>query len=116
MHILLRPDSITVLQDEEVKSRLSWYLMVMNNKRPAKYLICKRIPSEYDEESDINTLWMEHEERAKEFKRIYNEIKDGKLKIEELEKPSKSLLDLKIEIVNRMLEECTFCERKCRVN
>ncbi|MEM2136833.1 MAG: 4Fe-4S cluster-binding domain-containing protein, partial [Candidatus Methanomethylicia archaeon] len=116
MHILLRPDSITALQDEEVKSRLSWYLMVMNNKRPAKYLICKRIPSEYDEESDINTLWMEHEERAKEFKRIYNEIKDGKLKIEELEKPSKSLLDLKIEIVNRMLEECTFCERKCRVN
>lgn len=116
MHILLRPDSITVLENNEVKERLSWYLDVMRNKKPAKYRICKKVPSEFTPEENLNDLWIEHERCAKEFKEIYKEIKTGKIKFEELENPKKSFLDLKIEIVNRMLSECRFCERKCKVD
>ncbi|MCS7097330.1 MAG: radical SAM protein [Candidatus Methanomethylicia archaeon] len=116
MNLLLRPDSIYVLEDREVKNRLSWYLAVMRNQKPAKYRICKRISSEFKEDEALEDLWIEHEKRAKEFKEAYEKIVHGKLKLEELPIPSKNFLDLKIEIVNRILKECVFCEKRCKVD
>jgi|YelNatPaOPRAMG01_1025707.scaffolds.fasta_scaffold21353_5 putative pyruvate formate lyase activating enzyme len=116
MSILLRPDSIIVMEDPEVKSRLSWYISVMRDEKPAKYLICKRVGAEFNPEDDMEELWREHEKRAMEFKKIYDEIREGKLSLNDLQTPKISFLDLKIEIVNRMLRECIFCERRCKVD
>ncbi len=113
---ILRPDSYTVWQNEEVKKRLSWYYQVMKNKKPSKFLICKKIPIEIDLKEKEEELWKEHEKVSKEFNRIYNKIKNNELKIEEIEEPKRNFLELKIELVKRMLRKCIFCERRCGKN
>ncbi len=117
MYYALRPDAIFVWKNEEVKRRLSWYYRVMRNERPAKYLICKRIPIDINlEEASEKELWSEHERVAEKFKKIFEKIRSGEIELSSLEKPKVSFLDLKIELVNKMLTHCNFCERRCGVN
>jgi len=117
MYFAFRPDALLVWRNREVRNRLSWYLSVMKNEKPAKYLICKRIPVEVKlEKLSEEELWEKHEVKAKEFKSIHGKIARGELKLEELPKPEVSFLDLKIELTKRMLTHCIFCERRCGVN
>ena len=115
---IYRPDAVEVWKNEVVKERLSWYYQVMRNEKPAKYLISKRvsIPSDISlSDLDLNSLWELHREARKEFDSIRNEIING-AKIEDYPKAKQSFLDLKVEIVNRMLKKCNFCERNCGVD
>ena len=41
----------------EVSERLRWYYMVATNQRPAKYLICRRVPVEPFEAMTYEELW-----------------------------------------------------------
>ncbi len=112
-----RLDALTVWFNKEVKERLKWYYEVMAEKKPAKYLICKRVPTELKlEEASEKELWSEHKRLSEEFKKIWNKIKKGELKLNELKRAKTNFLSLKIEIVERILENCHFCERKCRIN
>jgi len=113
---LLRPDSYIVWQNEEVKKRLNWYYRVMKNEKPAKFLICKKIPIEIDLKEKEEELWKEHEKASKIFNQIYSKIRNDELKIEELENPKNNFLELKIELVKRMLRNCCYCERRCGKN
>ncbi|RLE51904.1 MAG: pyruvate formate lyase-activating protein [Candidatus Methanomethylicota archaeon] len=117
MYYALRPDSLLVWRSEEVKERLSWYYEVMKDRKPAKYLICKRIPVEVNlTEASEEELWEEHKRAAESFRKALDEIVEGEKKLEDLPKPKVSFLDLKIELVKRMLTHCNFCERRCGVN
>jgi len=116
MYFPFRRIQQSTLRNKEISKRLSWYIKVMMNKRPAKYLICKRIPIETDLKENEEKLWDEHDKKVIEFKKVYNKIATGDLKIEELTKPKKNLLDLKIELTKRMLTHCNFCERRCNIN
>jgi uncharacterized Fe-S radical SAM superfamily protein PflX len=46
---LFRPDARAVLHDEMAKRSLGRYFSVMQNERPAKSLIAKRIPADLNE-------------------------------------------------------------------
>ena len=117
MWIFYRPDAITVWENEEVRNRLSWYRKVMVNEKPAKYLICKRIEADIDlKDAGYDELWHEHERLAIEFNKTWNKIKNGELELADLRRAKISFLDLKVEIANRILENCHFCERRCGVN
>ena len=113
---MLRPDARRVWSHPEVKRRLSWYYDVMIDAKPAKYRICKRIEADVDLTASDDELWRAHRDLAKKFDDVWKSIMMGKLKLEELETPKTSFLDLKIELVKRMLRSCIFCERRCRVN
>ena len=67
----------------------------------AKYLLSKRIPAEARLSDETLELW---------------EVHGRALRARAAEKTRPSLLDLKCELAARMLEECTLCERSCRVN
>jgi len=101
---------------EEVGSRLRWYYMVATNQRPAKYLICRRIPAEFEEGMSDEELWSSHRRAAEEFRRVFAEIREGTLRLRDLEEARPSLMDLKVAIVRRMLRRCTFCRWRCRVD
>lgn len=117
MWYLYRPDAVSVWRDEEVRKRLNWYYQVMNNQKPAKYLICKRIPIDIKlEDSSERELWEEHERAAETFKKTWIKVKSGELSLSDLEKPGKNFLDLKIELVKRIITHCHLCERRCEVN
>ena len=112
-----RPDALSIWSNREVRERLSWYYQVMKNEKPAKYLIAKRVPVADSRLSsmDLDSLWDLHREARREFERIREEVRRG-ASLEEYPRPEVSFLDLKAEIVGRMLRSCNFCERRCGVD
>ncbi len=58
----------------------------------------------------LKDLWKEHERIRKEH------IQIGSHKVSAQIKPSFSYLDLKIALTERLLKNCVFCERRCKVN
>ena len=113
----LRPDALTVWRNPKVRRALQWYHKVMENKKPAKFKIARSIPvDERIFEADIQELWKEHDRLHEIFYKKWVKIREGLNDESNLETVEPSFLDLKVVIANRILEECTFCEKKCRVN
>jgi len=112
----IRPDSITVWEDPEVRKRLDWYYRVMRDEAPAKFMIAKSIPSPEDPEKlSEEGLWSLHKELSKEFDSMYSRIRKGKS--EEVEPAmAPTFLHVKVELAKRIIQHCHFCERKCNVN
>jgi len=98
-----------------MKEDLEWYYEVATNRKPAKYLIAKRIEAEFDEKDSIDKLWKEFDKRLPEFLKLWEDVKNGE-RISKLEIPKKSLLDLMDAITSKWLECCSFCRWRCRVN
>ena len=112
-----RPDALTVWHEPEVRHRLSWYHAVMTNRKPAKFLICKKIPADVNlKEAEEDELWRLHEKLSAEFTQLHGKIRSEEVQLDELETPETSFLDLKVELAYRMLRGCRFCERRCGVN
>lgn len=103
----LRPDAFWIWNNEEVKERLSWYYQVMTNNKPAKFIIAKYIESPINpyEIEDQRELWKIHDSLEKEFSKIYKEIRNDQLKLEELNKPKYSFLDVKIALARSHLKK-----------
>ena len=113
---IIRPDAVSVWDYESVKRILNRYNLILQGKKMAKYLIYKKIPVSIDIiNSSDQELWKEHEK-----------IKNETLNEDFLEKFSNkndinqdnnlSYLDLKIELLKRIMENCHLCERNCGVN
>ena len=110
---LLRPDSIYVWENEEVRERLSHYRAVMRGDRPAKYLVVKKIPVELRGDESEEELWRMHDEKSEEFEEVYEGVVNGSKSLDDLRSPKTSFLDLKIELTRRLIEECRICEWRC---
>jgi putative pyruvate formate lyase activating enzyme len=88
----------------------------MENKKPAKFVISKKLSASYDREDSTEKLWRLHENLTREYLVLERKI-DTKLKyVEDLETPTQSFLDLKIELARRILASCHFCTRRCGAN
>jgi putative pyruvate formate lyase activating enzyme len=111
---IINPNAEAVLYDELAKKSLANYFAVMKNKKTAKFTLAKLLPAEFNENDTLETLWKEHATRTEAFYKIESEIdKDNE---NEFPKAMKSYFDLKIEIANRILQQCHFCSRRCGVN
>ncbi|RLF89558.1 radical SAM protein [Thermococci archaeon] len=107
----IRPDSIEVLSDEKALRSLRRYFSILSGEEKPRYKLIKRIEVEYSENDPLEELWNLHGDFTKEAKKM---IERGEL--EEEEEKESNLLGLKTEISKRILESCSFCERKCGVN
>jgi putative pyruvate formate lyase activating enzyme len=87
----------------DTKTLLSNYYEILKQKRKAKYLLCKQVAVNFNKQDSTENLWKIHDKAQKNL--IYEDIV-----------PSKSLLDLKLELANRIFQNCCFCERRCKVN
>ena len=116
MWSVLRPDAIAVLRDEKAQQVLSRYFAVMENSLPARFHICARVEIKTTSDSSETELWKKHESGLRELNRLQKRVDEKKMKIEDLPKPEFSLLDLKIELANKILRSCRFCERRCQVD
>lgn len=112
----LRPDASAVWEHDKVKRRLHWYRKVMKNEKPAKFLICKKIGVPNVDSLDERQLWLLHDKSREEFLKVYRAIDSGKQDFNKLHSVQPNLLDVKIALASRILEKCTFCERKCYAN
>lgn len=104
----------TILNEELMKKSLARYFAVTQNEKAAKFLNAKRLSAEFNENDSLETLWKEHTARTEELRKVENEIDTGKANA--FSELTKSYFDLKIEIANRILQQCHFCSRNCGVN
>jgi len=113
-----RPDSISILENNEAIRAFQRYWKIVKNQALAKFLVAKLIEVEYQDDLDDDELWRIHDEALKEMKKCLQEKSDDE--ILELWKrgnvPKKNLLSLKRKIAWRILENCRFCEWRCGVN
>jgi putative pyruvate formate lyase activating enzyme len=113
---VLRPNALTAWRDKEVRRRLDWYYGVMTNAKPAKFMMCKKLPAGYSSEDGEGELWDEHKRLKGKFRELHAGVAKGEVQLERLPTPERSFLDLKAEIAGRMLRHCHFCERRCGVD
>jgi len=112
----LWPDALTVLNDESARRSLERYFAVMQDEKPAKFMIAKKLSAEFEESESTQQLWQKHEALLKEFCHIEKETEDTPRAFEKVKTPERSYLDLKIEIAKRILSCCNFCARRCGVD
>jgi len=113
---ILRSDAAAVLNDKMVRKSLARYFSVMQNEKPAKFMIAKKLPAEFNEKDSIGGLWQKHARLTEEFYEVETKIDTRQKSLKEMQNPEKSYLDLKIEIAKRTLSNCHFCTRRCDVN
>jgi len=113
---LLRPDSVAVTSDKMARKSLGRYFAVVQNEKPAKFMIAKKVPAQFNEDDSIEELWQKHARLTQEFCNGEREIDTKQKVLQEMPTPEKSYLDLKIEIANRILSDCHFCTRRCGVD
>ena len=111
-----RPDPLSVWKNPEVVSRLNRYYQLIHEEKVARYLLAKALEINIDLNSDLPSLWDEHERLAQDFSNYIEDYDKGN-QIDIVPKPVKpSFLDLKASIADEMLKKCCFCERKCEKN
>jgi putative pyruvate formate lyase activating enzyme len=65
---IIRPDAVEVLYNAKARASLSHYFSVMENKKPAKFMVSRAIEVEKIEGLDLEELWKLHEEKMKQLK------------------------------------------------
>lgn len=114
---LVRSTVSDVWQDQAVRDRLPWYYGVLRDLKPAKFLICKQIACKQDPRLMTEPeLWHEHEKLQTTFYDVVSEFRENDLSRRALERPKFTFLDLKVELLNRILRKCIFCEWRCKVD
>ncbi|QRM36120.1 radical SAM protein [Microvirga sp. VF16] len=106
---------LTIWDDPAIRSALSWYLDVAENRRPAKFRIAATVATEFDPaEENEDALWAEFDRLTPLFLARWQAIRAGGQLPPAAEGPS--LLELSRELAYRMLSHCNFCPWHCRVD
>ena len=108
-------DRLRIWQNPATAKRLSWYLAVADNRKPAKFRIARTVavdPALRDVPED--TLWTALDAATPVFLRRWRDIWEGR---DSLGPPaSPNLLELCDELCRRMLTHCNFCRWDCGVD
>jgi len=94
---------------------LERYHQINNGEKTAKFQIAKRIEVEYHD-NDLDELLRIHNDIKDEFKEVLESDTITPSDLEQKKKIKVSFLDLKIDILQKMLKNCVFCERRCEVD
>ncbi|UCE09238.1 MAG: pyruvate formate lyase-activating protein, partial [Candidatus Thorarchaeota archaeon] len=109
----VRPDALRVWSNPEALKRLKRYRAILNGETTAKYLLSKTVSCDCDLEIETDELWKTHSDLSARFRKIVERHDTDKSDPGEPITNGANFLDLKIELAQRMLKDCHFCERKC---
>ena len=102
-------DAFIENEDNEIRLVLERYFNILERKCLPKFKILRAIEYEKRNDNSIEELLKIHDNLMEIF---YEELNNEKIRSEK----HPSLLDLKIEIAKKILENCELCEWKCHVN
>ncbi|MFX1369527.1 MAG: radical SAM protein [Promethearchaeota archaeon] len=108
-----RPDALRVWNDAETVRRLRRYRGIIDKERWAKYLLAKDVEFSGDMTTNSEELWSLHQDLSEEHTSYMAAVDSNGVRKSEEERPATSFLDLKIELAQRILQDCHFCERRC---
>lgn len=109
-------EKLSIWKDPNVHDNLVWYTQVANNQMPAKYLIARRIPVDINLDLSDVELWLEHKRLTNIFLEKWKGIKKKDIKLKDLDIPEVSLMDLNVELTQRILKKCNFCRWNCKID
>lgn len=92
---------------------LKRYLAVMKDRLPSQFMISRSVEVDFQKDLPIAQLWEKHDVAMKVFRERKDQVKSLK---DIRPRAAASLLDLKVALIDRMLENCCFCERRCGAN
>ncbi|MFX1318329.1 MAG: radical SAM protein [Promethearchaeota archaeon] len=110
-----RNDAITVWSKDIVKNRLTRYRSIIDLQLPARYIIARSIEVEFSNSDPLSKLWDIHQATKKIFNKQLSTTKERD-QIKNDGFPLKSFLDIKSLIADRILQQCYFCERRCKID
>jgi putative pyruvate formate lyase activating enzyme len=85
--------------------------------RPAKFLICKQVGCSRDPRLMTEAqLWEEHGRLQHQFQSELRAVREGGDSFKRSARPNFTFLDLKTELLKRMIRKCVFCEWRCKVD
>jgi putative pyruvate formate lyase activating enzyme len=111
-----KPDAKNVLRDKKARTSLVRYFDVIDDEKPAKFIIAKKLPAVFNKSDSLNELWCLHGQLTEEFSLLEKMVDTKQKHLQKLNTPKKSFLDLKTEIANRILKNCHLCTRRCGSN
>lgn len=112
---MLRHYVADVWRNQTVRARLSWYYEVLRDLKPAKFLVCKQIECKLNPQQMTELeLWEEHEKLRDQFLDKLVDVRKGNA--ETSSRPEFSFLDVKAQLLNRLVRKCIFCEWRCKVD
>jgi putative pyruvate formate lyase activating enzyme len=86
-----------------VRALLPKYYEILEEQGTTQYLDCKHIPVSFEQTQSTDELWYIHDE-ALQLMKVQNIL------------PKPSLLDLKVELADRLFQACCFCEHRCKID
>ncbi|MQY61658.1 hypothetical protein GH146_00005, partial [archaeon] len=95
MWAIWRPDAKAVLMNKKARASLARYFAVMEDDKPAKFLIAKKLSTTFNKNDSLTKLWKLHEQLTEDFCSLETEIDTRQKSLEELYTPEKSFFDLK---------------------
>ncbi|UCG44986.1 MAG: radical SAM protein [Candidatus Bathyarchaeota archaeon] len=104
------------MKDKRARASLARYFDVMQDDKPAKFTIAKKLAADFNGHNSMTELWTLHEKLTREFHLLQKKIDTRGKQLTQLRTPTQSYLDLKIEIANRILANCHLCTHRCGVN
>jgi putative pyruvate formate lyase activating enzyme len=110
---ILRPDSVSVWNEEEILRRFSKYRGIIDGTHLARYLIAKTVECTYNSNASIEVLEKLLKEKSLEFNAL---LEKDIQELKNLKISSNSYIQLAETLAKRYLENCIFCERQCEVN
>ncbi len=111
---LSRPDAASALDHPGVRKSLPRYVDVVENRKKAKFILVKSILTDFSLNESTNNLWNQHKNSLGIYKEFEIEVDNGR-EYKPLNNEL-SFLDLKIELGNRIMKRCHFCEKRCGID
>ncbi|MHA1410437.1 MAG: hypothetical protein ACTSQY_09070 [Candidatus Odinarchaeia archaeon] len=90
---------------------LEHYENIVEDRKTAKYLICKRIQCLETENMTESEIWEHHNKISTEFHTHYE-----KIEIENPHTSKNNFLKMKINLTRSILRNCELCEHRCQVD
>lgn len=94
---------------------MEWYSEINASSLPARNIILRHIDVPFEKDLPETELWRIHEEAMQRYRELYMKISGAHRSID-LPGPEKSLLDLKIELSQRVVRSCRLCQHRCMVD
>jgi putative pyruvate formate lyase activating enzyme len=98
-----------------VRKSLARYFAIAEGKKNAKFQIAKKVVADFSDTDSLGALWKQDLKCTEEYLSLERRL-DNETEHSTAANPSQSYLDLKIQIANKILECCHFCNRRCGVN
>src|SRR5262249_49914673 len=101
-------DRLSLWEDEALAKNLDWYRAVAANRKPAKFRIARTIPIAVSLDAPEGALWAELERTTPLFLDAVVAVRSGGAPLAPKSSRDKSLVELVVELAQRMLRHCNF--------